>query len=427
MKRILIAALLFAGLAAQAVTHNIVSLSDAAGDDHGDGRLAYPQQGDYESGDLDLVNMRITRDDEGFWFEATFKNQIRDPVNAAGPIGAETLAASARRGFYEFNIDVYVDTDRIKDSGNTSTLPGRHVHIDPGYAWERAVVLTPRPESVRGQLLDAILGQDSKRSTREIEASVDQTIFFPTQVRVRGRAVAFFVPGKFLGASDGTDWAITAFVTAANNSNDLKMTFGKVESKPTLAETDLGVLQPQLGRPRDAVGYGATGAKPSPIFDLLTRAADQQAALLGNNAPLTGVSWGAHAANDSASSQTVVRSAPAMASDSAAEQRNGEPSFLSNPWNAAMRLFRKEPTATAASSVENAPPIQLLLDPSPALPPVAPVVPAKNAAMQPVQTASPVANPPVVTRLATLKKLLDDKVIDEAEYKQQRLRLLNEL
>jgi hypothetical protein len=376
--------------------------------------------------------MRINRDEEGFWFEATFKNQIRDPANAAGPVGAETLAASSRRGFYQFNLDIYVDTDRIKGSGNTFTLPGRHVRIDPGYAWERAVVLTPRPESVRAQLLDALLSQDSKRSLREVEASVDQTIFFPTRVRVVGRTVSFFVPDKFFGGSDGADWAMTAFVTAANSSNELKMTFGKVETKPSLQDTELGVLQPQLGRPREAVGYGANGDKPSPIIDLLTRSTEQQAVQLGGSAPLTGVSWGTHAVNDIPTPLPLARSAPptTSAGTAALEQRSEEPSFFSNLWNAAVRLFGKEPTTVAPTSAVNAQLIQVLLDPSPPVTPVAsaaPVTAAIVSAPQPTQPAAPAVKPPVGARLQTLKQLLDDKVIDEAEYKQQRLRLLNEL
>lgn len=428
MKRILIAFFLIAGLAAQAVTRPIVSLSDAEGDDYGDGRLAYPQQGDYESGDLDLVALRINRDDEGFWFEATFKNLIRDPANAAGPVGAETLAAIARKGFYQFNLDIYVDTDRVKGSGNTFTLPGRHVRIDPGYAWERAVVLTPRPESVRAQLLDALLKQDSNRSQREVEASVDQNIFFPTQVRVRGRTVTFFVPDKFFGGSDGTDWAITAFVTAAKSSNDMKLTFGTAEAKPTLEETDLDVMQPQLGRPRNAIGYGATGVKPSPVFDLLTRSAEQQAAQLAISAPLVGVSWGPHAANDSAPLATAVRSAPAASSSTAVERRNADQPASTNPWDAPLRSVRSEP-ARAAVSTGSAPSIQMLIDPRPPAPP--PVAPAANAAAltapAAAEAAAPVPKPSVGARLQALKQLFDDKVIDEAEYKQHRQRLLSEL
>jgi hypothetical protein len=428
MKRILIAFFLIAGLAAQAATRPIVSLSDAVGDDFGDGRLVYPQQGDYESGDLDLVSLQINREDQGLWFEATFKNQIRDPANAAGSVGAETLAAIARRGFYQFNLDIYVDTDRVKGSGNTFTLPGRHVRIDPGYAWERAVVLTPRPESVRGQLTEALLKQDSNRSQREVEASVDQTIFFPTQVRVRGRTVAFFVPEKFFGGSDGADWAITAFVTAAKSSNDMKLTFGSAETKPTLEGTDLDVMQPQLGRPRTAIGYGATGAKPSPIFDLLTRSAEQQAAQLASSAPLVGVSWGPHAANDSVPMAAVIRSAPTASINTAVEKRSADQPASTNPWDAPLRSVRSEP-ATAAGSAGSAPSIQMLLDPRPPAPPS--VAPAANAAAPTAaataEAAAPVPKPSVGARLQTLKQLFDDKVIDEAEYKQHRQRLLSEL
>jgi hypothetical protein len=431
MKRILSAFFLIAGLAAQVAARPVVSLFDAVGDDYGDGRLAYPQQGEYESGDLDLVAMQINREDQGFWFEATFKNLIRDPANAAGPVGAETLASFARRGFYQFNLDIYVDTDRIKGSGNTFTLPGRHVRIDPGYAWERAVVLTPRPESVRSQLLDALLRQDSNRSQRQVEASVDQTIFFPTQVRVRGRTVAFFVPDKFFGGSDGTDWAITAFVTAAKSSNDMKLTFGTAEAKPTLEDIDLDVMQPQLGRPRNAIGYGATGVKPSPIFDLLTRSVEQQAAQLASSAPLVGVSWGPHAANESAPMAAAVRGTPTESSNTAVERRSADQPASTNPWDAPLRSVRSE-SATTAVSAGSAPSIQMLLDPRPPAP--LPVTPTANAvapgAASPAaaaEAAAPVPKPSVGARLQALKQLFDDKVIDEAEYKQHRQRLLGEL
>jgi hypothetical protein len=41
-------------------------------------------------------------------------------------------------------------------------------------------------------------------------------------------------------------------------------------------------------------------------------------------------------------------------------------------------------------------------------------------------TAAP-AKPSIADRLKTLKDLFDQKLIDEAEYKQQRQRILNEL
>ena len=415
MKRVLIAALLLAGLSVQAAPRTIITLNDAVGDDIGDGRLVYPQRGEYEAGDLDLATLQISRDDEGFWFEASFKNPIRNPANAAGSVGSESLSEFARKGFYQFNLDIYIDIDRTRGSGNSFTLPGRQVRIDPAYAWERAVILTPRPEATRTQLLDVLANQYPNRPQREVEASIDQTIFFPTQVRVRGRTVAFLVPERFFGGSDGTDWAITAFVTASHRSSELKLSL-LPSGKAPLEETDLGVMQPQIGRPREAVGYG-TGPKPSPIFDLLSRSTEQQSALLSSGAPLTGVSWGPRAIDDIAASVSASRAAgaslPAVAA-SAPESRGTGRSFLTNPWDSLRDLFRSDSTGTSVSVSVGAVPVHSLLDPA---------QPHSN----PV-TVTPVPTVQTMTkRLQTLQQLLDQKVIDEAEYKQQKQRILNEL
>ena len=136
MKSTFLIGLLLFALSAHAAPRVIATINDPAGDDNGNGALIYPQRSDYESGDLDLVQLQVSRDDEGYWFEATFKNPIRSPDNVLSAVGSEPLSTVARKGFYQFNLDIYVDTDRVKGSGNQFTLPGRKVAIDPAYAWE---------------------------------------------------------------------------------------------------------------------------------------------------------------------------------------------------------------------------------------------------------------------------------------------------
>ena len=93
-------------------------------------------------------------------FEAVMRNPVRDPSGVrSDSLGSEDLALFARRGFYAFNLDIYVDTDRVAGSGNTITLPGRGARIDAASAWEKAVLLTPRPELMRRQLRDALGGR----------------------------------------------------------------------------------------------------------------------------------------------------------------------------------------------------------------------------------------------------------------------------
>jgi len=67
-------------------------------------------------------------------------------------LGQTPIDRIARDGFYTFNVDVYIDTDRIAGAGNSATVPGRGVTVDRNFAWERAIVLTPRSEIARTML-----------------------------------------------------------------------------------------------------------------------------------------------------------------------------------------------------------------------------------------------------------------------------------
>ena len=356
----------------------LATLSDPAGDDNGDGSLAYPQRSDYQQGDLDLLKLKISKDTDGFWFEATFRNLVRSPEKILDTVTSQSLANFTRKGFYQFNLDVYVDTDRIDGSGNTFTLPGRQVRIAPAYAWERAVVLTPRPELMRQQLLDALAEQYPERSPAAIEASVGQAIFFPTRIQVKGKTISFFVPAGFFSGSDGTDWAVTALVTGALTSIPADLTLLPTAKKP-LERLQLGVMQPAVGHPADTFGYGGRIA-PSPVVDLLSVTMEEQQKELAARSGLAGMAWGPHAAG------AVSSSIAAMPADTAIE------------------------------------PVADLLQPGN---PVQANAPAPAEA-KPVQ-ANPPEESPIVKRLQTLQQLYDQKLIDENEYRAQKQRILNQL
>ncbi len=384
---LLFIALIWPMLNAWAGQQSLVTISDPSGDDYGAGTLVYPQRADFQAGDLDLLQLKISRDDEGFWFEAMFKNPIRDPGGVPGAVGAESLANFARKGFYQFNIDVYVDTDRVKGSGNTFALPGRQVQIDPAYAWEKVVALTPRPELMRQQLLGALTEQFPDRTIAETEASVDQAMFFPTRIRVRGKSIAFFVPASFFAGSDGTDWAITALVTGAMITIPADLSFFPTTMKP-LERLQLGVMQPVAGRPNETFGY--SGAMPSPVVDMLGSSAEQQVRQLTAKEGITGVSWGPHAVNGIAMS-VAASDAPIV-----------------------------EQKSAGSISAKPVVPIGNLLQPEN---PIA----AKPSEAKPAETR-PFADPSIVARrLQALQQLFDQKLIDEADYKQQKQRILNDL
>ncbi len=387
---LLFVALILLMLNAWAGLQPLVTISDPSGDDRGDGTLVYPQRADFTPGDLDLQQLKISRDENGFWFEAMFKNPIRDPAGVTEAVSSESLANFARKGFYQFNLDVYVDTDRIRDSGNTFTLPGRHVRIDPEYAWEKAVILTPRPELMRQQLLAALTEQYPERTRAETEASVDQSMYFPTRIRVRGRSVSFFVPAGFFAGSNGTDWAVTALVTGALTTIPADLSLFP-SAKTPLEKLQLGVMQPEAGHPGNTFGY--SGVMPGPVVDMLSPSVDQQMRQLAAKDDLTGVSWGPHAVND-----TVV---PAAAG------------------NALVAEHKSEAPAAAKPVV----PIGSLLQPINAADKPEAGVPATAKPEQ----APPLADHNIAARLQALQQLLDQKLIDESEYKQQKLRILNDL
>jgi hypothetical protein len=418
----LMALLLAAAQTVLAAQREIITITDPAGDDSGSGTLIYPQRDDYQSGDLDLQRLSVSHDGEGFWFEAEFKNPIRNPALATTGVGPESLAEFARKGFYTFNIDVYIDTDRVKGSGNQFTLPGRNARIDPAYAWEKVVVLTPRPEFIRGKLLDVLEKQFPDRPAGEAEISMDQAMYFASRVRVRGKTVAFFVPDRFLGGSAGNDWAITAFVTGAKIINEAGISL-LGSTKTPLEELDLGVMQPTTGRPRHTFGYSGR-IKPLPIVDMLSPNGGQQAGQLAANAELTGVSWGPHAADDMAAmaaAQPAASPAKAIAPAATPAARKG---WFSRSWDAVTGWFGDDETAagvaagsTAAVQPVTAAPIGEMLDPAR----------PKAAAAVDAAPAGAAAAPSFSQRLKTLQQLYDDKLISEDEYKQQRQRILNQL
>ncbi len=395
--------LLCAGQALAAPTQ-VASFTDPVGDDNGGGNLLYPMNKDFQEGDLDLRTFTLSRDSDGFWFEATFANPVRNPANAYAGAGAESLGDWARKGFYNFNIDVYIDMDRRKDSGNTFTLPGRKLRIDGNYAWERAVILTPRPETIRTELLTALRKQYPDRSDGELEGSVDQSIYFPTKVKVRGKSIAFFVPQDVFAGQDGSDWAMTVLVTGAR---PFAATGGGLLSsgaKTPLEELELGVLQPVPGRSRASFGYIGNVA-PSPVVDALLPSAEQQAVVLSNELPVTGVSWGKRAGNDAAVNTLKKGAQPKKAA--AGAESSGPLGFL--------KSLMGDSSSKAQRRDGPAPPVQSLLDPR------APrYVDTPGAPRQIVPQTVP-------ARLQTLKQLLDDGIITQAEYDKQKQRILGEL
>jgi hypothetical protein len=271
----------------------LFTLADARGDDHGDGYVRYPMRDDMQPGSLDLLLLVAYPEDDGTRFEATFARPIVKPQSARTlDIAGETQAERARFGFYTFNLDIYVDTDRVPGSGRTVMLPGRKLTLAPDSAWEKLIVLTPRPYEARDQLRRTWLtemgleGAPDAASQRDADAvaagEMATRVFFPTQIRVTGATVEFFVPNQFFGGPPRPEWGYAPAVTGAllENKIDLLSFFGK-ESEPTLMVLPIGP-----GDSRERLGGGRRDDPgQSPVVDLMVPEGITQEQVLGPNAP----------------------------------------------------------------------------------------------------------------------------------------------
>jgi hypothetical protein len=261
----------------------LFTLSDPRGDDHGDGNLIYPLNEELDEGDLDLLSFSASPARGGTWFEVTFAKPVRVPEAEVIDDLGTSLKSVARYGFYTFNVDIYIDTDRQPGSGAVAMLPGRYAGVDRASAWERAVVLTPRPHETRGELKRLLMRKlndelrDEKSTMTEDTAAelrgqipddVDSRIFFPSQVRVRGNKASFFVPDSFLGGPAKDTWSYVVAVSGA----DLLQSFdvSRVLGRSTGKEESLMILPVSPGKWSDRFGGGREAApNQPPLVDIL--------------------------------------------------------------------------------------------------------------------------------------------------------------
>jgi hypothetical protein len=274
----------------------LFELDDPRGDDHGDGKLVYPGGTALQPGELDLLSFSARAERDGTWFVAVFARPVRQPAGETVDQLGTQLDAVARLGFYTFNLDVYIDTDRQPGSGGRITLPGRHAEVDPASAWERAVVLTPRPHEARGELKRMLmrdltqelrsgatdLGHAEADALRaQIPADVEQRIYFPHQVRVRGNQASFFVPAALLGGPARPEWSYVVAVSGATLVQSLDL--GRNLGRDAAMEDSLMILPVAPGRWSDRFGGGREGApNQPPLVDILVPKGTSQEAILSD-------------------------------------------------------------------------------------------------------------------------------------------------
>jgi hypothetical protein len=272
----------------------LFTLEDPAGDDVGDGSLLYPLRNDLGPGELDLRSLTASADNGGTMFEATFAQPIRRPDRRAIDAGGGTLDSIATLGFYTFNIDIYIDSDRREGSGRTALLPGRVAAAAPDSAWERMVCLTPRPFLAQSQLgrIETRIAERALRATAsrvddadvdalraKVTAEVATRAFFPSRVAVVGSSVRFFVPSFFLGGPARDTWGYIVAVSGAELEErlDLRATLRVGETPPER----LMILPIAPGRRRESFGGGRQDDPlQPPLVDVIVPAGMAQETVL---------------------------------------------------------------------------------------------------------------------------------------------------
>ena len=277
-------------------TAPLFTLADPRGDDHGDGELRYPRARTWGRATGRGVAGGVPGGG-GTRFEATFARPIAKPSRrgrwtSRGSAGAER----ARFGFYTFNLDLYVDTDRVEGSGRTDTLPGRNLTLAPGIGWEKAILLTPRPYERAGPAARGVAAGGAERraevsrawgqaAQREVEAAVEREltgrVFFPTLIRVRGDG-GVLGAGRLLWARTRPEWGYGVAVTGASFERCLSWRlFGGV----TAARAAM-VMPIVPGESKELLRWRAEGdASQSPVVDLVVPPGVTQEQVLGPTKP----------------------------------------------------------------------------------------------------------------------------------------------
>lgn len=289
-------AMLGLSLAAAAQSKNVLfKLEDPFGDDHGDGRLVYPLISDFEKGDLDLLSLTARRVSGGTRFEAYFAKDIKKADReSVDDIGTQ-LSSIARYGFYTFNIDIYIDKDRVPGSGLIRMLPGREAEVTPEFAWERVICLTPLPNeatnrlrrlvvrSMKDTMMEESEGRLDEEALQEFKDSVpgdiEEKAFFPTRINVRNRTIEFTVPDEFLGGSADPNWGYVIVITAADTIQSIDMSKAAYMARGT---RELFMAVPvSPGTWQNRIGGGREGeALQPPIMEMIVPDGTKQEVLL---------------------------------------------------------------------------------------------------------------------------------------------------
>lgn len=116
----------------------LFDFSDAKDDDKGPGYYIYPEWEVFNDGCFDMRRFRVIKEDKFIVFEITFEGEIIRNWRE----GSDRWTGD--NGWILQNIDIYIDTDRKKFSGQKITIPGRNILFNEDSYWEKMVLIAPQ-------------------------------------------------------------------------------------------------------------------------------------------------------------------------------------------------------------------------------------------------------------------------------------------
>ncbi len=164
----------------------VLEIVDPQGDDHGPGSYSYPQDSVFSAGNFDILNFSVSTDAKNVIFKFKFAGAVPNPWNSGNNLSLQSL-------------DVYIDKDPGKGTGNRLLLPGRNASLSTGNGWEFAIWAegwTPgifAPDPATG---------DPKQLNTAYKIIVDPA----------GQTVTLRVPRESLGEGDPAAWGYAAVV-----------------------------------------------------------------------------------------------------------------------------------------------------------------------------------------------------------------------
>jgi carbohydrate-binding DOMON domain-containing protein len=175
--------------ASAAYAGDALTFSDPKGDDNGSGKATYPTGKDYAAGAFDIIKLDVKEDGEDTVFEVEVASAITDPWNSKDWGG---------NGFSLQFVQIYLDTDGKKRSGEKKGVPGSGVEFASDAYYEKVVLISPQP---RSKLIGEV---DAKAKW------LKSRVVVPSRTEARRKSIVARVPTKELGGAPSAKWGVQA-------------------------------------------------------------------------------------------------------------------------------------------------------------------------------------------------------------------------